>query len=185
MVVDDLTGIELTIDLLDDETAETQLAWLREIAELVGAEVLTGDDADALKRVADELGLSHQMCRAHVTQNVLRLVGGLGSQALEAPDPVPQGVTRSLEQFLADLEKVQWLVEAHPHDGQEQLEALHQYYCQAPAPREGEKASMWYRIRYQSMRGYKRPESALNVSSLLGWLGGQPAGYNLAELVAA
>jgi hypothetical protein len=29
------------------------------------------------------------------------------------------------------------------------------------------------------MRGYKRQESALNVSSLLGWLGGQPAGYDL------
>jgi len=37
-VVDDLTGIELTVDLLEDETAESQLAWLREIAQLVGAE---------------------------------------------------------------------------------------------------------------------------------------------------
>jgi len=230
VVVDDLTGIELTIDILDDETAETQLAWLREITEMVGAEVLTSDDADALKTVADELGLSHQVCRAHVTENVLRLVGELGSQALEAPDPVPQGVTRSLEGFLADLERVQWLVEAHPHDGEKQLEALHQHYCQAPAPQEGEKATLWYRMRlltldlwddwsrltlyqrwespegerldgtnnaseraigwwvkerYRSMRGYKCPESVLNVSSLLGWLGGQPAGYNLAELVAA
>ena len=32
------------------------------------------------------------------------------------------------------------------------------------------------------MRGYKRPESALNVSSPLGWLGSQPGG-ELAELV--
>ena len=44
VVVDDLTGIELTVDLLEDETAESQLAygpvgaWLREIAQLVGAE---------------------------------------------------------------------------------------------------------------------------------------------------
>jgi hypothetical protein len=230
VVVDGLSGIELTIDILEDETAETQLAWLREIAETVGAEVLTTDDADALKTVADELGLSHQVCRAHVTKNVLRLVGELGTQALEAPDPVPQGVTRSVEQFVADLETVQWLVEAHPHDGEEQLEVLHQYYCQAPAPREGEKATMWYRMRlltldlwedwsrltlyqrwkgpegerldgtnnaseraigwwvkerYRPMRGYKRPESVLNVSSLLGWLGSQSPGYNLAGLMAA
>lgn len=230
VVVNDLTGIELTVDLLEDETVESQLAWLREIAQLVGAEVLVSDDADALKTVADELGLSHQVCRAHVTKNVLRLVGELGTQALEEPDPRPPGVTRGLEQFVADLETVQWLVEAHPHDGQEQLEALHQHYCQAPAPREGEKATMWYRMRlltldlwddwsrltlyqgwqgpegerldgtnnateraigwgvkerYRPMRGYKRPESVLNVSSLLGWLSGQPAGYDLAELVAA
>jgi len=31
VVVDELTGIELSIDILEDETAETQLAWLREI----------------------------------------------------------------------------------------------------------------------------------------------------------
>jgi len=271
VVVDDLTGIELTIDILENETAETQLAWIRELAEVVGAEVLVSDDADALKTVADELGLSHQVCRAHVTKNVLRLVGELCTQALEAPDPVPQGVklpghrpglhkekailgaaapkpplaiplrpqagaswlfpvNKSMEQFLTDLETAQWLVETHPHDGEAQLEALHLAYCQAPAPREGEKATIWYRMRlltldlwedwslltlyqrwkgpqgerldgtnnaseraigwwikerYRSMRGYKRPESVLNVSSLLGWLGGQHAGYNLAELVAA
>jgi len=125
----------------------TQLAWLREIVELVGAEVLTSDDADALKTVADELGLARKSCRAHVTRNTLRLVGELGIQALEAPDPVPPGVNRNVEDFLADLEKVQWLIETHPHDGQKQLEELHLAYCQAPAPREGEKASMWYRMR--------------------------------------
>lgn len=162
-VVDDLTGIELTIDILEHETAETQLAWIREIAELVGA-------------------------------------------------------------------TVQWLVETHPHDGKVQFGALHLAYCQAPAPREGERATISYRMglltldlwedrslltlyqrwrgpqgehldstnnaseraigrwtkeRYRSMRGYKRPQSVLIVSSLLGWLGGQPTNYDFAELVGA
>jgi hypothetical protein len=229
VVVDGLSGIELSIDVLDDETAQTQLAWLREIAETVGAEVLVSDDADGLKIVADELGLDHQVCRAHVTRNTLSLVGQLATQGLEAPDPVPQGVDKSVEQFVADLETVQWLVETHPCDGQAQLDALHTDYCQAPAPREGQKATMWYRMRlltldlwddwprltlyqrwkgpagerldgtnnasergigwwikerYRPMRGYKRPESATNVSSLLGWLDSQPASYNLAELIA-
>ena len=71
--------------------------------------------------MAEELGLSHQVCRAHVTRNVLRLVGELGAQALESPDPVPQGVSGSLEQFVADLQTVQWLVETHPHDGEKEL----------------------------------------------------------------
>ena len=204
--------------------------------------MLVSDDADALKSVAEELGLSHQVCRAHVTHNVLNLsevgdlVAELGTQALEAPDPLPRGVARDWEQFVADLETVQWLVETHPYDGKEQLERLHQLYCQAPAPREGGKATMWYRMRlltldlwddwsrltlyqrwqgsagerldglrprrgtnnaseraigwwvkerYRSMRGYKRAESVLNVSSLLGWLGSRPAGGDLTELVAA
>jgi len=41
----------------------------------------------------------------------------------------------------------------------------------------------WVQERYRPMRGHKRRESVLNVSTLLAWLGGQPAGYNLAELV--
>jgi len=36
------------------------------------------------------------------------------------------------------------------------------------------------------MRGYKRTQSVLNVSSLFGWLGRQPAGYyDLSQLSAA
>ncbi len=34
------------------------------------------------------------------------------------------------------------------------------------------------------MRGYKRDQSILNVSSLLGWIRMQGKGYSLAELVA-
>ena len=230
VVVDDLEGIELSVDILDDETAETQVAWLRQIADLIGAEVLVSDDADALKIAADELGLAHQVCRAHVTGNVLDKVAELTTQALEGPDPTPPQVTLNPEQLVADLETVQGLIEGHPHDGEKQLAALYQRYCAAPAPREGEKATMWYRTRllvlhlwnnwsrltlyqrwqgpdgerldgtnnacertigwgvkerYRSMRGYKRQESVLNVSSLLGWLGNQPAGYDLNRLVAA
>lgn len=230
VVVDDLEGIELSIDILDDETAETEVAWLRQIAEQVGAEVLVSDDADAFKIVADELGLAHQVCRAHVTGNVLDKVAELTTQALDGPDPAPPQVTISPEQLVADLETVQALIEGHPHDGEKQLAVLYQCYCLAPAPRQGEKATMWYRMRllvlhlwnnwsrltlyqrwqgpdgerldgtnnsceraigwgvkerYRSMRGYKRQESVLNVSTLLGWLGEQPAGYDLNQLVAA
>jgi transposase-like protein len=230
VIVDDLEGIELSVDILDDETAETQVAWLRQIAEQVRAEVLVSDDADALKIVADELGLAHQVCRAHVTGNVLDKVAELTTQALESPDPTPSQVTSSPEHLVADLQTVQELIEGHPHDGEKQLAALYQRYCTAPAPQEGEKATIWYRTRllvlhlwnnwsrltlyqrwqgpdgerldgtnnaceraigwavkerYRSMRGYKRQDSVLNVSSLLGWLGQQPAGYDLNRLVAA
>lgn len=39
--------------------------------------------------------------------------------------------------------------------------------------------------RYRTMRGYKRDESILNVSSLIGWVRSQGDGYSLAELVAS
>ena len=37
--------------------------------------------------------------------------------------------------------------------------------------------------RYRSMRGYKRKESIKQVSSLIAWIGMQPAGYDLGEVV--
>jgi len=62
---------------------------------------------------------------------------------MEAPDPLPEGVEVTIEQFLNDLQQLQWIVEAHPHDGAERLEQLHLRYCHAPLPRQGEKATMW------------------------------------------
>lgn len=59
---------------------------------------------------------------------------------------------------------------------------MHQRYVTAVSPRENEQASVAYRLRllfldrwtlwrrltrYRTMRGYKRPESAVNVSRLL------------------
>jgi transposase-like protein len=37
--------------------------------------------------------------------------------------------------------------------------------------------------RYRTMRGCKRKASIKNVSSLIGWIGTQPAGYDLGEAV--
>jgi transposase-like protein len=230
VVVDDLSGIELAVDILDDESAETILAWLAKVVDLIGAEVLVTDDADAFKIVTEELELDHQICRAHVTKNVLRHVGEWASAALEAPDPLPEGLDITPEQFLDDLERLQWLTETHPHDGVDQLEHLHLRYCHAPPPRKGEEATTWYSMRlltlhlwdnwdrltlyqrwkgpnneqldgtnnateramgwwvkdrYRSMRGYKRPQSVLSISSLLGWLGSQPDYFDLSHLIAA
>ncbi len=39
--------------------------------------------------------------------------------------------------------------------------------------------------RYRTMRGYKRDESILNVSSLIGWIRAQGRGYDLSAVVAS
>jgi hypothetical protein len=87
------------------------------------------------------------VCRARVTSNVLDKVAELTTQAVERPDPSPSQVTLSPERLVTDLETVQELIESHPHDGEKQLAALYQRYRAAPAPQEGEKATMWYRMR--------------------------------------
>lgn len=223
-----LSDAALDFEILDDESAPTVTRWIQDLAESVGAEILVTDDADALKTVANDLGLDQQLCRAHVNRNVHDLIASLGTKALDHPDRVPRGLHLSVEQFLSDLHSLEALITGLPHDGQQQLSELAERYQSAPPPQPGGKASMWYRMRlltldwsehwsrlvrfqswrgahgerldgtnnvteqiigqrvkerYRTMRGYKRDASILNVSSLLGWVGMQPAGYNLGELM--
>jgi transposase-like protein len=230
-----LSGASLDFEIIDDESAPTVTRWIQELADSVGAEVLVSDDADALKIVANDLGLDQQICRAHVNRNVHDLIASLGTKALDHPDRVPRGLRLSLDQFLEDLQALEEIIKALPHNGQQPLVELAERYQGAPPPKPSSKASMWYRlrlltldwsenwsrlVRFQSwrgrhnekldgtnnvteqivgqrvkeryrttgtvplgMRGYKRDESILNVSSLLGWVGMQPAGYNLGELM--
>jgi len=143
-----LSGEAIDIELLESEGAVRVLQWIREIAEEIGAEIIVTDDADALKTVADELGCEHQICRAHVNRNVHDLIGALGTKALEHPDRVPwemPGMT--VEQFLEDLQDLEWIIKSIPHDGQQQLDQLAARYQLAPPPAQDHRATMWYRMR--------------------------------------
>ncbi len=80
VAVDDQKRVIISIRVLKDETAETLEEWLREVAEMVQAEVMVTDDADGFKKVADALGLKHPVCRVEARSrccNVSSLFGGL------------------------------------------------------------------------------------------------------------
>lgn len=223
-----LTGEALSLEVLADESAETLTPWAQQLSLSLQAEVLVRDDADAMKTVADALGLDQQICRAHVNRNMHDLIASLGTKALEHPDRVPAGTELNVPQLLVDLQQVEELIKGLPHDGQQPLELLATRYQSAPPPKPGHKASLWYRLRlltldwsenwsrltrfqswrgaasekldgtnhgterlsgqyikerYRSMRGYKRKASIKNVSSLIGWIGMQPATYDLGDVV--
>jgi len=143
-----LTGAPLTIDVLAAETALQLEDWIRDLAKQLGVEILVTDDADSMKNVADALGLSHQICRAHVNRNVHDLVAALGTKALEHPDRVPWEVPGlTVEQFLEDVETVEDLIKGLPANGQAEMLKLAERYQGAPPPPQGGRASMWYRLR--------------------------------------
>jgi transposase-like protein len=147
VVVDDERGITLDIVLLENEQTETLKTWLLPMLELVGAAVLTTDDADGFKDVADEAGVRHQICRRHVTTNVLTFIAETAEQVWENPPPVPEGVTVSPDQLLADLELLEWIILGHPGHGARLLEKMYLHYAHAPAPKKGNRATIWYRVR--------------------------------------
>lgn len=75
--VDDVTGVVLSLDVLDGSDTTSVQAWLAPSAAAVEAQLLVSDDADSCKGVADELGLAHQVGKAHVRRNTDELVADL------------------------------------------------------------------------------------------------------------
>ncbi len=147
VAVDAQQGITLDIKVLDNQETATLQAWLQPLLEATGAEVLTTDDADAFKTVADEAAVEHQVCRRHVTVNVLDFIAKTAERILNKPPAVPEGLDVSPEQLLADLETLEWIMLGHPGQGDQLLQTLFFRYADATAPKKGQRATVWYRMR--------------------------------------
>lgn len=152
VALDALAGELLEVELVEGESADALRAFLQRLQTEYDMEVLVSDDQDSYKVLADELGVAHSICRAHVNRNVARITGELAQQALQADTSPPPGVTRRRDELLADLEYCQWLIALRPPDGAAQLAHLYRHYQAAPSPPKGEKASLWYRFRLALLR---------------------------------
>jgi len=155
IVVDDRDSDLLGLDIIVSESVEEVLDLVRGVAEAVGAEVIVSDDLDSYKRVADELGLDHQICRSHVKRNVDELAEALRKQ-LQRGEPLPKELESSPEGLGEDLEHVQQLVRERPADGSEQLERLYHRYKRVPQPSKGQRHTVWYRLRMLITRLWSR-----------------------------
>lgn len=147
LAVDDTTGLVLTVDELPMEDAETLKGWLQPVVDAVGAELLVTDDADALKTVADELGMDHQVCKSHVKRNTEVLVESLGEQAKGDRDGSLAAIDVTHEQALKDLKRLEELTDSRQPEDQDELGEMLQRYVAAAPPKPGEKASVGYRLR--------------------------------------
>jgi len=147
LAVDDLSGVVLSIDILESSDTASLREWLTPIAAAVGAELLVSDDADSFKTVADELGLGHQVCKKHVARNTEELVAELAAAIVGDPDGSLGECGVSEEQAATDLARLRELSHTRPVGAEEELHARHLHYKSARPPQEGEKASVAYRLR--------------------------------------
>jgi transposase-like protein len=183
LTVDDTTGLALTVDGLSGEDVTTLKEWMKPIAKTVGAEILVTDDADAFKTVADELGLDHQVCKSHVKRNTEALIESL-QRYLAAPPP-GSGEKATIAYRLRLLYLDRWNLWGR-------LTCYRTWQGPNGETLDGtnngsERAiGWWIKERYRTMRGYKRPQSAVNVSRLLAWCGNHldRGGADLALLLA-
>ena len=146
--VDPVNGITLSIDDLSGEDAEQMRQWLEPILNTVDADVLVTDDADAFKNVADEIGLSQQVCKSHVVRNTEDLIKDLSAliQNEDKQDQSLQAIGITPEQALDDLSTLNDLIHSRKPDDQSLVEQLYDRYAQARKPRKG-RYTIAYRMR--------------------------------------
>jgi hypothetical protein len=72
----------------------------------VGATVLVTDDADGFKTVADEVGVQHQICKAHVLRNTETLIERYQPLVARDADGSLKAIGVSPQQATADLTRV-------------------------------------------------------------------------------
>jgi transposase-like protein len=153
--VDAISGLALTIDELGAEDAKALKEWMEPIAKSVGAQVLVTDDADALKTVADELGLEHHVCKSHVKRNTQDLIDELCPKAATDADGSLNACGVDPGQAEADLLRLGERIVRRKPEEVTQLQQMHQRYLKAVPPRKGERASVAYRLRRLFLDRYK------------------------------
>ncbi len=230
VIVDPIKGVVLSIDHLSGEDAQELQAWVKPIAEAVGAHTLVSDDADAFKQAADNSGLDQQVCKSHVVRNTEELINGLCQAIQTRKDPSLTEINLDADQALLDLKRLGELIHSRQPEEQTQLQELYERYAAAAPPKKGQSASIAYRMRnlfldrwnlwprltfyrtwkdaeghpildgtnnaderaigwwvkerYRTMRGYKREQSALNVSRLIAYCGNHlSTGLDLTSII--
>ena len=147
IAVDAINGLVLSIDELPGEDAEQLKAWLEPILDAVDADVVVSDDADAFKKVSDETGRSHQVCKSHVGRNTDELVDELLALISAGQDHSLEAIQVPCEQAMSDLASLKALIHSrHPED-QTRLEEMYLRYSKARKPGKGKKYDVAYRMR--------------------------------------
>jgi hypothetical protein len=153
VAVDAVAGVVLTVDLLPNGEAATLTAWVQDLAEAIGAEVLVSDDADGFKLAADATGLDQQVCKAHVQRNTETWVEGITAALVTDADGSLAAIGVRPAQAVADAQELRRLmVERQPSPAASAaLEAIHRRYLAAPMPAAGSSMSLAYRLRLFSL----------------------------------
>jgi hypothetical protein len=151
--VDAVRGTALSIDVLPSAEAATLTAWVTELADAIGAEIVVTDDADPFKTAADASGLLQQVCKAHVERNTEVWVVAIAPALAGDRDGSLAAIGVSPEQALADSQDLlRLMAERQPTpEAAATLAAIHHRYLGAAKPAKGETMSLAYRMRLFSL----------------------------------
>jgi hypothetical protein len=150
--VDAVQGTVLSLDLLPNGETATLTAWVREVADALGAQVLVSD-ADPFKTAADGTGLVHQVCTAHVRRNTAAWVEAITPALATDADGSLAAIGVGPAQAVADCQDLLRLIRERqptPEAGTH-LAGIHRRYLGATKPPAGGSMSLAYRLRLFSL----------------------------------
>jgi transposase-like protein len=164
-VVDAASGKSLGFEVLFAGDGRAFREWLKPYAEEMGAEVLVSDDNDSYGVVAAELGLSQQLCIAHVRKYVARRADSILGQARREYDEQDE----KLRKLAEDLEALKGVLRELSEEGARQVERLHLGYLWAAPPtrkgQEAKEATAAYRMRMLTLELWSKwPKIRLHLS---------------------
>jgi hypothetical protein len=151
--VDAVRGTVLSLDVLPNGEAATLTAWLTQLAEALGAELLVSDDADGFKTAADAAGLLQQVCKAHVARNTEAWVAAVTPALATDTDGSLAALGVAPEQAVADcVDLLRLMHERQPTaEARTLLATIHRRYLGATKPAQSETATLAYRLRLFSL----------------------------------
>ena len=151
-VVGAQSGKTLGFEVLFEGDGEAFRRWLEPYVEELGVEILVSDDNDSYSSATAELGLSHQLCVAHVRKYVARRANSIYEQAEKEWGEQDE----KLGKLAADLEALKGLLKELPEEGAHQIGRLHRgYLWAAPPTRKGhqaKEATAAYRMRMLTLQ---------------------------------
>jgi transposase-like protein len=153
VVVDAQSGRTLGFEVLFGGDGKAFKEWLEPYAKELGAEVLVSDDNDSYRVATAELGLSHQLCIAHVRKYVKRRSKSILEQAERERGGDQDQKYKKLEEELKQLREV---LEDLPEEGGERIGRMHREYLEARPPDPGEEASAGYRMRMLTLELWQK-----------------------------
>ena len=187
------TGELLGVDLLMEQDSQSFLNWLRPYVEGVGVKVMVSDDLATYKPVAEQMGLEHQVCLAHVRKNVAKWLNKVEGWEDEKERiatlirELPEGGGKELlkmEKKVREEPKLRELVV----DLCEKWRSLVCYQRIARVPQTNNRTEQVIgrsKVRYKTMRGFKSVEGMLNGIHLTQWVWGPGQLRDLTSLMAA
>jgi len=157
-VVDGASGKTLGFEVLFEGDGGAFQRWLEPYVEELGVEVLISDDNDSYSVAAAELGLSHQLCIAHVRKYVSKRANSI----LEQAEKEYEEQDEKLEKLKEDLEVLKGLLQDLPEEGGKRIGRLHRGYLWAAPPRrkdqETKEATAAYRMRMLTLELWNKWE---------------------------